>query len=184
MSTSWLDPKTADEWKKHLETLVDLFQGQTEGGGPTAVAHQRFFGYAEVDKLKDLDKAVGDGQCVSLIKAYVKDIGPTSGWQPGPRVKGMDPGTIPKGSVIATFWNSAYPTDRSRGKHAAFYLEHDANGIKVVEQWSGSSPKAAAKTRGGGVIKFTGAVLPEDQSGQSPNMSNVGEYYYLVLDKR
>ena len=26
--------------------------------------------------------------------------------------------------------------------------------------------------------------LPDDQSGPSPHMSNIGEYYYLVLDKR
>jgi hypothetical protein len=41
------------------------------------------------------------------------------------------------------------------------------------------------KIRGGaGVIPFKGIVLPQDQSGPAPKMSNIGEYYYLVLDKR
>ena len=113
MAEPWLNPKTAGDWKKHLDKLVDLFQGRTEGGGATAVALQRFFAYADVDDLKGLDSAVGSGQCVALIQEYVEGIGATATWKPGPRVKDMAAGAIPKGSVIATFWNGAYPTDRS-----------------------------------------------------------------------
>jgi hypothetical protein len=190
MPASSLDPQKADQWKEHLDTLAGLLQGRTQGGGATAVAHQRFFGYADAEKLRDLDKTVGTGQCVALIQEYVKGIGSPyrspghPGGQPGPRVKDMAPGTIPKSSVIATFWNGAFP-QRNSGQHAAFYLGHDAKGIKVAEQWLGTSPKAAAKIRGGtGVIYFNGKALPEDQSGAAPNMSNIGEYYYLVLDNR
>ena len=184
MPDSAFSPTTAGQWKKHLDTLLEWFQGKTDSGGPTAVAHQRYFGYADAETLKDSDKSEPNGQCVALIKKYVPEIGPTTGWKPGSRVKDIKPGIIPKGSVIATFWNGAYPSDRSSGKHAAFYLEHDDKGIKVVEQWSGATPKAAAKTRGGGVIKFKGIKLPEDQTGDSPHMSNIGEYHYLVLDNR
>ncbi len=184
MPDSLLSPKTASQWRKHLESLLDFFQGHTEGGGPTAVALQRFFGYPEAEELRKLDKTEGNGQCVALIMKYVSEIGPTTGWQPGPRVKEMKAGAIPKGSVIATFWNGVYPNNNS-GQHAAFYLGHDATGIKVAEQWYGTSPKQAVKVRGGtGVIRFTGITLPDDQSGDPPKMSNIGEYYYLVLDKR
>ena len=34
------------------------------------------------------------------------------------------------------------------------------------------------------MIKFKGVMPPDDQSGPSPHMSNIGEYFYLVLDKR
>jgi len=148
------------------------------------VAHQRYFGYANAETLKDSDKSTGGGQCVDLIKKHVPEIGPTTGWKPGPRVSDLKTADIPKGSVIATFWNGKYPTDRSSGKHAAFYLEHDEKGIRVVEQWSGATPKSAAKIRGGGVIKFKGIDTAEEQSGASPHMSNIGDYYYLVLDNR
>jgi hypothetical protein len=184
MPGSPLSPATANQWKQHLDTLLDWFQGKTDGAGTTAVAHQRYFGYADAEKLKDSDQVAGGGQCVDLVKKYVPEIGPTTGWKPGPRVKDLKPGDIPKGTVIATFWNGKYPSDRSSGKHAAFYLSHDDTGILVVEQWFGATPKSAAKTRGGGVIKFKKIELPKDQSGASPSMSNAGEYYSLVLDSR
>jgi hypothetical protein len=107
MLASWLDPITADQWKKLLETLVGIFQGRTRGGGTMAVVQQRFFGYPDAEKLWDLDKSIGTGQCVALTTKYVKEIGSPyrSPGQAGPRVKDMALGSILKGSVIANFWN-------------------------------------------------------------------------------
>ncbi len=182
---SWLNPITASHWREHLEALKRLFQ-QQPASDAEAVALLRFFAYPEAETLADLEKSVGEnGHCVSLVKHYVPEIGATGSWKPGPRVQDMKAGTIPKGAVIATFWNGRYPKDRDSGKHACFYLSHDDAGIKVVEQWSGVSPKQAKKIRGGaGVIRFKKITLPADQSGASPSMSDTGNYYYLVLDKR
>ena len=191
MSGSWASPSTTDQWDQHLKRLCGMFdcvptswQSNVVPAGQ-AIAHLRFFAYPEAETLASLDKGVGTGECVALIQHYLPEISQTATWQMGPRVQDMEAKNIPKGAVIATFWNGAYPKDRKRGKHAAFYLSHDKTGIKVVDQWSGTSPKAAKAIRGGvGLIRFKGITIPSDQSRASPEMGNTGEYYHLVLDKR
>jgi hypothetical protein len=55
--------------------------------------------------------------------------------KPGIRVIDTKPGSIPRGTAIATFDKyKKYPTD-GLGKHAAIYLSHDASGIRVLDQW-------------------------------------------------
>ena len=46
------------------------------------------------------------------------------------------PGTIRPGTAIATFDDQGhYPTD-TNGKHAAVYLSHGPQGIRVLDQWN------------------------------------------------
>ncbi|MDP3416601.1 BPSL0067 family protein [Falsiroseomonas sp.] len=191
MSGSWATPRTTAQWDEHLKRLCGMFGCvPVKAKSPVvpaaeAIAHLRFFAYPDAAELQKLEKGVGSGQCVALIQTYVPEISQTASWQMGPRVQDMPAKDIPKGAVIATFWNGAYPKDRARGKHAAFYIGHDKAGIRVVDQWLGTSPKEAKVIRGGaGLIRFKGITIPKDQSGASPEMGNTGEYYHLVLDKR
>ncbi|MBI2803454.1 MAG: BPSL0067 family protein [Planctomycetes bacterium] len=80
-------------------------------------------------------KKVGSGQCVAYVQIAANAPG-TGTWKEGIKVIGSQPGTIAKGTVIATFVNGHYP-NLSTGNHAAIYLSHDSAGIKVLDQWSG-----------------------------------------------
>jgi len=78
------------------------------------------------------NKVIGDGSCVSLIKkcSFAPD---TRYWSAGEKVLSLPPGSIPEGSIIATFKNGKYPS--MRGYHAAIYISHDQDGIWVWDQW-------------------------------------------------
>jgi hypothetical protein len=104
----------------------------------------------DIDKIDQTDNAypspiMKDGvsigtQCVALVQGAPAAAGSsnppkTSTWHPGIWVHGAQPGTIKKGTVIATFLNNIYPTGDPR--HAAVYLSHDGNGITVIDQWVG-----------------------------------------------
>lgn len=188
------NPSGGQEWQSHLNSLKRMYSDVKICRVPTAspltftpvsqsVAHMKYFGYSAVDDLIDLDKSIGTGQCAALIQHYVKGIGLTKTWVPGPRVQDLDPASIPKGTVIATFWNGKYPNESS-GNHVAFYLSHSAKGIKVVEQWKGVTVKEARSKRSADGIRFKSITIPTDQSGAKPKMTNIAEYYYVVLDKR
>ena len=85
----------------------------------------------------------------------------------GPRVATAAPGVIQKGTVIATFTaGGLYPNSSDGKRHPALYLSHDANGIKVIDQWVG---KAIPNQR---TLTFVGFLEPrrEDQ----------GDQYYVV----
>src|SRR5690348_7016505 len=77
-------------------------------------------------------------QCVALVQSAPVASGSsrvpiTSMWHPGLWVHGTQPGDIKKGTIIATFLKNIYPlTDP---QHAAVYISHDENGIKVIDQW-------------------------------------------------
>lgn len=77
-------------------------------------------------------QVVGDGQCV----AFVKDASGaprTSLWKEGEKVKGAQ---IDKGTAIATFIEGVYPS-LDTGNHAAIYVEQNADGLVVWDQWTG-----------------------------------------------
>lgn len=78
-------------------------------------------------------KIIGDGHCVSLIKACT-NAPHTSSWRPGAQVT---ENVIPSGTIIATFKGQRYP-NRS-GWHAAIYSHEDRHGIWVWDQWQGKS---------------------------------------------
>jgi hypothetical protein len=81
--------------------------------------------------------AVGSGQCVALVQHWA-GAPSTSTWTQGIKVKGNGH-LIAKGTVIATFVDGHYPNHAS-GNHAAIFLSEDANGIRVMDQWSGHAP--------------------------------------------
>jgi hypothetical protein len=80
-------------------------------------------------------KKVGTGQCVALVQAV--SMAPNTGsWHAGVQVLHSTPGTITKGTIIATMVDDHYP-NHAHGNHAAIYLSHDSNGIYVIDQWVG-----------------------------------------------
>lgn len=83
----------------------------------------------------------GTGECVDLVKVAC-GLGATSTWRAGLKVQGAGLDSIASGTAIATFYNGGYPESSDKksprgefGRHAAIYLGHDANGIKVIDQW-------------------------------------------------
>lgn len=77
------------------------------------------------------NRVVGDGHCVSLIKAC-SNAPNTKRWRPGPKV--IDNQLIP-GTIIATFKGKRYPN--KSGWHAAIFSYQDRNGIWAWDQWQG-----------------------------------------------
>lgn len=186
-------PSGPQAWQAHLNSMGTMYADMRKYGtamaGPLhfcapseSIAKMRYFGYSKINDLIDLDESVGSGQCAALIQHYVKGIGLTKTWVPGPRVQELAPSSIPRGTAIATFWNGKYP-NQSSGNHVAFYLSHSPDGIKVVEQWKGATVREAKAKRPGG-IRFRKITIPTDQSGERPALTNYGEYYYVILDKR
>lgn len=79
--------------------------------------------------------AHGKTECVEFIR-QTTDAPQTVKWKKGKKVSDAKFGEIPRGTAIATFdANGKYPTD-ALGKHAAIYLEHNAQRILVLDQWN------------------------------------------------
>lgn len=136
---------------------------------------------------------------------------PTGTWIAGKRVLDAKPGEIAPGTVIATFWCGHYPSHSSGNHAALYVshaqpTEKAAGWIEVVEQWTAVTyvpkdgggkqrvatpyaPKAARAERGGkGHIRGQPKlfVQPKQQDGvctpnEMPRMSNVAEYYHVVM---
>ena len=71
-------------------------------------------------------------ECVALIQAITK-ASQTNTWRKGIKIMDAKQGTIPQGTVIATFdENGRYPLTE---RHAALYVSHDNDGIKVYHQY-------------------------------------------------
>jgi len=79
-------------------------------------------------------EVVGDGHCVSLIKAC-SGAPATKLWRPSAFVLKSISSSIEPGTVIATFRNGRYPNQT--GWHAAIYISHGPEGIWVWDQWVG-----------------------------------------------
>jgi hypothetical protein len=104
--------------------------------------------------------AKGVAECVMLVQ-QAAGAPVTSAWRAGLAIRNAIPGEIPPYTAIATFATpdgrradtpdqrsvARYPTD-SLGKHAALYLSHNAQEIRVIEQWAALGE---AKER---IIKF------------------------------
>lgn len=74
--------------------------------------------------------AVGDGECVTLVKAAsAHSMPPTPQWRQGEAVMGNT--SLPIGTVIATFDANG----RYLG-HTAIYIGQDDNGLTVIDQWN------------------------------------------------
>lgn len=86
--------------------------------------------YRSVNVLEGKDK-VGDGECVTLIKAYTK-AGWTGRWKQGAAVVGNK--AIARGTAIANFVNGKWPR-LAHGNHSAFYMGQVSDGIYILDQW-------------------------------------------------
>ena len=60
----------------------------------------------------------------------------TTMWKQGKKISEATATEIPRGTAIATFdLSNKYPTD-ALGRHAAIYLDHNAQRIQVLDQWN------------------------------------------------
>lgn len=84
---------------------------------------------------KRYKSASGRTECVEFVR-QTSSAPQTATWRKGLRVLDASPGSIQRGTVIATFDESGhYPTDHL-GKHAAIYLSHDSQKITVLDQFA------------------------------------------------
>ena len=71
-------------------------------------------------------------ECVALVQALTRATN-TNSWRKGIKVMDAEQGTIPPGTVIATFdEDGRYPL---KERHAALYVSHNNEGIKVYHQY-------------------------------------------------
>lgn len=93
------------------------------------IAESESFGPA-----KFVNKA-GHTECVEFVR-QATGAPSTPEWRQGAPVVGTQPGNIRRGTAIATFdEHGHYPRD-GRGRHAAIFLEENALGIVVLDQWN------------------------------------------------
>lgn len=79
--------------------------------------------------------AQGKTECVEFVR-QATGAPQTIMWKKGKKVSEARFGEVARGTAIATFGsNGKYPTD-VLGKHAAIYLEHNAQRILVLDQWN------------------------------------------------
>ena len=116
----------------------------------------------------------GNFQCAALVKALTPGLPHASQWQRGTKVRGTP--LIPVGTPIAIFnfyghngtngYGAAGLTGGVPGRsHAAIYLGQDANGIKVLHQYT---------TSGGPIV----STIPWDSWGKYGQKG--GDRYYII----
>lgn len=99
--------------------------------------------YSKVDDLEGKEK-VSLKSCASLVQWYTRAPGDAKKtWREGITVRGNG-GTIKKGTAVATFVKGRYPSGL-HGKHAALYIEQEAHGVWVMDQWEGDSKPTISK---------------------------------------
>lgn len=77
---------------------------------------------------------VGSGECVPLVQRAT-GAPSTTEWRRGEPVQGNP--TLAPGTAIATFdSNGRYGNHTNGSSHAAIYLGQDADGIRVIDQWT------------------------------------------------
>lgn len=77
----------------------------------------------------------GHTECVEFVR-QATGAPATSTWKCGCRVLEAKIGTLRRGTAIATFDDKGkYPTD-NLGRHAAVYLSHTKECIRVLDQWN------------------------------------------------
>ena len=133
--------------------------------------------YSDVRKLQDQPKVDG-GECVRLAQHYT-NVGPTSVWRPGERV--LDAKFIPPGTVIANFNKKGRWPGKSKGNHAAFFVEFGPRGpdgkpasIIMMDQWTDVRKKAiSART-----VPKRGPKTHDE--GNYYDDSDNAEHFYIV----
>lgn len=97
--------------------------------------------YVASCKFEDCTEAVGNGQCVMLVKALT-GAPASSLWRQGEKVTDLLAAgkEILPGTAIATFFDGRYP-NMAHGNHAAIFIRCVDGGIEVFDQWLGRKPR-------------------------------------------
>lgn len=123
--------------KRHQPILMENSQDQKSATSHHADDNENVLGlkstYVCEDISRFVNKKVGNGECVDLLKACASTPS-TDQWQKGKTVWGH---SIPTGTAIATFKQSKYPN--KNGYHAAIYVSQDEKGVYVWDQWRGKN---------------------------------------------
>ncbi len=99
-----------------------------------ALSFRLLVAVSEVFEAGKYVNSKGNTECVEFVR-QAAGAPATPAWRQGVHVSEAKSGTIPRGTVIATFDSAGkYPTD-GLGRHAAIYLEHSADRILVLDQW-------------------------------------------------
>lgn len=106
--------------------------------------------FIATDPEKYEGQVVGDGQCVAFVKK-TSGAPQTSLWKEGEKVRGAQ---IDTGTAIATFINGEYPS-LATGNHAAIYVEQNADGLVVWDQWTAQPVHKRTINFRGGVGKLS-----------------------------
>lgn len=107
-------------------------------------------------------KAVDTGHCVRFVQVTTPGLPHTSYWRRGRKVRG---GSVPAGTVIATFGPDGRYSNRVDGSaHAAVLLAEQADGLRVLDQWTGHPVQQR-------VIRFHGGT---------GSAVNDGDQFYVV----
>ncbi|MDF0605992.1 BPSL0067 family protein [Neisseriaceae bacterium TC5R-5] len=111
---------------------------------------------------------VGTHQCVDLVK--LKCGAPqTALWKKGVVVKGTP--NITPGTAIATLHGGSY-ANNSTGNHAAIYVDQDASGIYVLDQWNNKPGGKITKRK----LPFKGF----NKDGKPIDPSNNGDAFWVI----
>ena len=97
-----------------------------------------------------LGKVIGSGHCVALIQQATR-VPHTSQWKAGDTVVGN--AELTPGTAIATFDpDGTYGNHTDGRSHAAIFMGHESQGIRVVDQWQGrpTAPRIIATRHGRG----------------------------------
>jgi hypothetical protein len=134
---------------KDSSAVTTATHGQAASCASEAATYGHFIG-----------RSTGSGQCVALVRASNPAIGSTAHWVRGDPVRGN--ASLQPGTAIATFAPSGHYANSTDGSsHSAIYLGQNANGVQVLDQWTGSP--AAVRTipwsNPGGVAANTGSAF-------------------------
>ncbi|MEP7170603.1 MAG: BPSL0067 family protein [Bacteroidota bacterium] len=89
----------------------------------------------ELEGNKNFKNEDGNHECAVFVQQAAGAPNVTI-WKKGDNVMKSALGSILKGTVISTFdAQGHYPIEKGK-KHAAVYISHSDNGIKVYDQWN------------------------------------------------
>ena len=104
-------------------------------------------------------QAVGSGHCVAFVQTAA-GAPHTSAWRRGAKVRPLD--NLAGGTAVATFGgNPARYQNRTDGSsHAAIYIRHEPDGLRVWDQWRGHP--VAQRT-----IRYKGGAGTQNNDGDA-----------------
>lgn len=108
--------------------------------------------FVDPDPHAQLGHVVGNGHCVALVRHADGAFAPhTARWKRGDPVVGNT--DLASGTAIATFDPDGRYGNHTDGRsHAAIFIAHEDQGIRVVDQWRlrPVSPRIIANRHGSG----------------------------------